>query len=225
MKSYPWYSYLILVTPKRVFRHLELAQEKGYCASSPTPWQLGLGVLRMWHRLLFHPETIGLSSVDPVRDNWRARLFDARLLRFPFLLAHRCIAPFDYTGLRQSPERLIRHVVGTHHEGKQSVYDLQVLDAHGVLEQLREETKAIVDGSHPKHEWFKDLCVYENYHAKLLLRIEAWQAGNDQLTPDDHKNPDLTITGLLRWCVEQPTTPLKTLSAWRNGQFHFEPNS
>ena len=222
--KFPWYSYVILVTPARVYRHLEYALDKGYCAVRPTPWQLGLGVLRMWYRLFFHPETIGLSSVDPIRDNWRARLFASRIMRFPFFLANRCIAPFDYTGLRQSPARLIRHVIGTHHEGKQPVYDFQILDAYGALDRLYYETQAIVGGTHPKHEWFKDLCVYENYHHKLLCRIKAWQAGEDQLTDADHKNPDLTFTGLLSWCVEQPESPMETYRAWRSGKFRFETN-
>jgi hypothetical protein len=224
MTHYPWYSYLILVTPARVYRNLEFAIEETYCQTRPTPWQLGLGVLRMWYRLFFRPETIGLSSVDPLRDNWRARIFARRPLRFPFLLAFRSVAPFDYTGLRQSPSGLIRHVVGTHHEGNQVVYDLQVLDAYGALDQLYEQTEAIINGLDPRHEWFKDLCVYENYHTKLLQRIERWRNGDQQLRPADHRNPDLTFTGLLDWCLDQPKTPLATFRAWRCGQFTFEPH-
>jgi len=220
--KYPWYAYLILVTPTRVFQNLELCLRAYPVADTLTPWQLCLAVLRMWHRLFFNPETIGLCSADPVRKSWRARCFQWRPLRFPFLLGFGSIKPLDYTGLRQTPKGLIRHVLGTHHEGKQSVYDLQVLQAYGVIDDLYVQTQTIVDGTDKRHEWFKDLCVYESYHERLLARLDAWKAGEDELTPAERVNPDLALSGTLKWCSEQPKTPMATYRAWRRGQFKIE---
>ena len=223
--KYPWYAYVILITPGRVFENLERCLHAYPVSKKITPWQLCLAVLRMWHRLIFNPGTIGLSSQDPVRNSWRAKLFQWRPARFPFLLAYGSIKPLDYTGLRQTGENLIRHVVGTHHEGKQSVYDLQVLQAYGVIDDLYVQTQAIVEGTDKRHEWFKDLCVYESYHEKLLLRLEAWKEGDDQLSVEERANPDLTLTGALQWCSEQPPTPSLTFRAWRAGQFKIEMNA
>src|SRR5262245_55908049 len=105
-KRIPWYVRLILVQPERVARGLERVRAAHVVDDAPNLWQLSLGVLRMWHRVLFRSETVGTSPGGRVRDTWRARLLENRALRFPFLVAERAIAPLDFTGLASSRERI-----------------------------------------------------------------------------------------------------------------------
>ena len=223
--KFPWYAYVILINPGQVFENLERCLQAYPLTKKITPWQLCLAVLRMWHRLIFNSQTIGLCSVDPVRKSWWARLFQWRPFRFPFLLGFGSIKPLDYTGLRQTPSGLIRHVLGTHHENKQSVYDLQILHAYGAIDELYKKTRAIVEMTEPRHRWYRNLCVYEGYHESLLERLEVWKRGDDQLDSEERANPDLTLTGVLQWCAEQPATPVLTFRAWRAGQFKIEMNT
>ena len=51
------------------------------------------------------------------------RASSRRWLRGPFLLREGSIAPWDLSGLLSTPERLMTHMLGTHHDGLQFVYD------------------------------------------------------------------------------------------------------
>ena len=102
--------------------HLERMRARGVVDVAPTPWQLCLGVLRLWHRLVFRTDTVG-TSAGPIRPTWRARLLRRRALRLPFLFAERAVNPLDFTGLRSEPERLMRHLLGAHHDANQFVFD------------------------------------------------------------------------------------------------------
>ena len=91
----PWWSHALLLRPERIERNLERIRRAGMVERTPNLWQITLGVLRMWHRVIFRAETIG-TCTDPVRASLRARLLLHRPLRFPFLLAERVIAPLDF---------------------------------------------------------------------------------------------------------------------------------
>ena len=142
-----WHAWWILLWPRRIAGHLGMLAERGVIEAAPNLWQMELGVLRMWHRVLFRGDTIGTCEDQPVRSTWRARLLRWRPLRFPFLLWERAIAPLDHSGLAQPSWRMIRHLLAAHHDANQFAYDLEILRARpGALEALREEAEQVVEG-------------------------------------------------------------------------------
>lgn len=218
--SIPLLSRVLLLSPERVIARLDALERAGLVERAPNPWQLTLGILRMWHRVIFRADTIGTCRDLPVRDTWRARMLAFRPLRFPFLLSERAIAPWDLTGLFSAPERIVRHLMGAHHDGAQFVYDLELLAPDPVwLARVRDEAQAIVDGTHPRGEWLRDLVVFERYHEHLVEAVERAIAGETTLSREERLDPDLTLEGYLRWCARQPATVAETIEAWRAGRF------
>ncbi len=223
--KYPWYTFLLLLAPWRVRRHLDRVAESGLVARVPNLWQICLGVLRMWHRILFRSDTIGLCQDHQRRPGWRARLFEPRLLRGPFVLWEGSVAPWDLSGLLSGPERLIRHLLGTHHEQLQFVYDLEILSVHpGRLEELRDQCRAVLDTDDRRSRWLRDLCVYEGYHDELLRVVEQYLAGDRHVSDDVRADPDVSFLGYLDWCAAQPDTPRAAWKAWRRGDLRFAPD-
>ena len=199
----PW-----LVHPAGIRRGLDRVRDAGL-SPVPNEWQIGLGILRMWHRLLFRSNTVGTSS-DPVRPTWRARLLHNRTLRLPFLLAERAVAPLDHSGLLQGPDRLIRHLIAAHHDRNQALYDLEILALYpGALAELVDRVAAVVDGSDPRADWLQDLVVFEGYHASLLAAARAARDGGYHLDRSD--DPDISFRAFLAWCADQPPTLGATL--------------
>lgn len=221
----PLHAYLILLRPSRIRANLEAVRRAGIVENVPNLWQIELGVLRMWHRILFRPETIGMSAAHPVRPGRRARWLEKRPVRFPFLLWEGSVAPWDLSGLLSTPERLMRHMLGTHHDGNQFVYDLQMLSMHpGKTGELLEQARAVVENRDPKRtEWLRDLVVYEQYHETLLEVVERAAREGASLPPDEEADPDISFLAYLRWCASQPATPAETWRAWRSGAFDLGP--
>lgn len=218
----PAWAYLFLVDPARAQRNLELIRASGLATAVPNLWQLCLGVARMAHRIAFRSETIGMSRSQQVRPNPRARLLAVRPLRFPFLLAHGSIAPWDLSGLTSSPERLLRHLLGTHHDAHQFVYDLEILRHYpGALEELARRARAVVTRDDRHARWLRDLCVFDGYHEALLATAEAALRDGVHLPPDEADDPDVSFDAYLRWCAQQPPSPRATLEAWRAGRWRL----
>ena len=216
----PWYVRLLLVRPARVRAHRDrVCRALGLPA--PTDWQLCLGVLRLWHRVLFRSETVGTSPSGRVRASRRARLLANRALRLPALLAEGAVVPLDFTGLGSTPARLVRHLIGAHHDRNQFVYDLELLAAYGELESLRDAAAAIVTGSDPRAAWWRDLAVFADYHEQLLAAAEHALAHGPAMSEADARDPDITLRAYLAWCGAQPATPAATLAAWRAGRFEL----
>ncbi len=222
----PWYLRPLLLRPAPIFANLERMRAAGHVAAVPTPWQLSLGVLRLWHRVIARGDTVGTSAA-PVRASWRARALVHKPLRLPALLAERAIAPLDFTGLASSPARVIRHLLGAHHDRHQFVYDLELLAHHGALPALHAQVRAVVapgPADAARARWLRDLTVYDGYHDDLLAAVErALRDGpTAPLTAAEADDPDVSFGAYLRWCVRQPTTPAATLAAWRAGTFRFD---
>jgi len=222
MEHWPWYVRVLVGDPARVSTHLDRMRAHGIVDVAPNPWQLCLGVLRLWHRNLFRTETIGTSPGGTVRPTWRARLLANRAVRLPCLLAERAVAPFDFTGLRSPPERLIRHLLGAHHDGNQFVFDLEILAGHGKLEQLRRAVSEVLAADTARTRWLRDLTVFEGYHENLAAAVEHAIAAGPAMTDAEALDPDLSFRAYLAWCARQPATPAATLSAWRAGRFAFD---
>lgn len=191
---------MILIHPPTIRRRLAQIEAAGMVPRTPTPSQIRRGVLRMWHRTVFRSETIGCCQDHPVRSTWRARVLQFRPLRFPFLLWERAVAPWDMSGLLSSRERILRHLLGAHHEQHQFLYDFEMLAIHpGALDELRERLVAIVEDRDPRGGWLRDLCVYERYHDDLLEGLDAYLAGDFPPSED----PDISFLAYLDWCAEQ----------------------
>lgn len=219
--DYPWYVRALLVDPDRVMTNLARMRERGVVSESPNPWQISLAVLRLWHRVLFRTETVG-TCAGPVRARLRARLLENRAVRLPALLASRAVIPFDFTGLRSAPERLIDHLLGAHHDRNQFVFDLELLSGHGALDVLAERVAAILDDSDPRAAWLRDLTVYVGYHESLAAAVAHARAAGPAMTAAEASDPDLTLRGLVAWCARQPATPGETLAAWQAGTFRLD---
>jgi len=213
-------SYLLLPHARRVEEGLARLAAAGV-EPVPNLWQISLGVYRMWWRLMSRSDTIG-TSADPVRSTLRARLMYARPLRFPFLLREQAVNPADFSGLASSPERILRHLLGAHHDQNQFVYDLEILACFpGKLEELHERTRRVVEGEDPRAEWLRDLVVHEGYHDRLLDAAERALVGDFSVSDEEREDPDISFDAYLRWCAEQPQTPAATLAALRQGRLSF----
>lgn len=218
----PWHAWVLLLAPRRVLAALARVAPAGLAKTAPNLWQVELAVVRMWHRILFRPETIGTCTEYPVRRRWRARVLHVRPFRFPFLLWERAITPWDLSGFLASPEQIMRHLVAAHHDGTQCVYDLQLLSLHpGILPTLRARVAEIVANDTRRSRWLRDLVVFEHYHETLLSAVHAVESGAHELSAADAENPDISLRALLCWCSRQPPSPAETWVAWRTGHFRF----
>jgi len=214
-----WHAFVVLLRPRRVREHLARLVAAGVVSTAPNLWQIELGVLRMWHRVLFRSDTIGTCS-DPVRPTWRARFLRFRPLRFPFLVAAKAIAPLDNSGLVQGSRRLTNHLLTAHHDAAQFAYDLEILKGTaGALEAARAAAASVVDGSHPRAEYLRDLCVFTGYHERLLAALDDAIAGRPLVPAAQRDDPDISFAAFVRWCAAQPKTPRATFAAWRGGLF------
>lgn len=223
--SLPLFARIILVDARAVELRLGEIARSGLVARTPNAWQVTLGILRMWHRLIFRSEEIGTSS-NPVRASFRARLLAWRPLRFPFLLAEKAVAPLDFSGLRSSRERVLCHLLGAHHEGSQFVYDLEMLSTDpGAFEELVRRAREVVENDTPRSRWLRDLVAFEGYHEALLRAAEQAVRGVFDFDPEEAHSPDIRFVAYLDWCARQPATYEETLTAWRAGRYSIAEGS
>lgn len=221
---FPWHAHLVLLRPGRIAQALDAIRAARVVDPVPTLFQIELGVVRMWHRILFRPETIGTTAEHPVRDDRRARLLEKRWLRFPFLLREGSVRPWDLSGLLSTPQNLMTHLLGTHHDGLQFVYDMQILTAYpGALDELHARAREVVERDTPRTRWLRNLCVYERYHETLLEVVERALREGISLPAEQADDPDISLLAYLRWCAQQPATPRDAWRAWRAGRLSFAP--
>ncbi len=216
----PWHVGLLF--PKTIRESLIALHQSGTVpyAEIPNLWQIQLGILRFWHRVFFRSETIGQCDDFPVRPTWRAKLLETRAFRFPFLMRERAIHPLDFSGLASSPERVVSHLMAAHHDGVQFIYDFELLRSRPeYLERVRDQSAAVVAGTHPRGEWLRDLVVYERYHENLLDEVSAFLRGEVRVTPEQENDPDILFSAYLRWCARQPSTPGETARLFLSGGY------
>jgi hypothetical protein len=217
--TFPWHAWLVVFRPDLVSAGLEQIRRAGIVPKVPTLWQIQLGVLSMWHRVLFRSETIGTCAEGRVRSTLRARILHRRALRAPFLLRERAIAPWDFSGLVSSPERLIRHLLGAHHDNEDYLYDISILACYpGRLEEALQRTKAVTTEATTHARWLKDLVVFEGYHERLERSLERVIEEGVQLPYPESADPDVSFLAYLNWCAAQPSTPSESWSALRKGK-------
>ena len=220
----PWFSYPFLLTPKRMMRNLARRDEAKLIEDAiPNAWQLSLGVMRMWHRSILRTETVGTSPTGVVRSTWRAKLLHNRTMRLPFLLLEGAVAPFDMTGLASDKERIIKHLLGAHHDGNQFIFDIDLLLPHnGALDELRARAADVVENDSRRNEWLRDLTVFEGYHESLLAAVDNAIARGISLSEEERWDADVSLSGYLSWCAQQPPTPAATIRAVVAGTFAFD---
>ena len=222
LKRAPWHAYLLLVDPRRVQASLEKVAALGELERVPNLWQIELGVISMWHRVLFRSDTVGTCKSDAVRNTLRARALEWRALRFPFLLREKAIAPLDFSGLVSSPERIISHLLGAHRDGAQFAYDLELLRlTPGGLERALEATREVTRTDSRRSRWLRDLVVYDGYHERLEQALSDALSHGISLPPEQANDPDVAFGAYLRWCAKQPETPAATYAAWRRGELQL----
>ena len=217
----PWYVRPILLRPDRILATMQKARERGV-TDLPNLWQLSLAVLRMWHRMAFRAETIGTCKAGVRRATWKARVFAYRPLRLPFLVAEGAVTPLDLTGLASPPNRIIRHLLGAHHDELQFLFDLELLQLHGQLPALREAVAEVVAQDTRRTRHLRDLVVFEGYHEQLLAAVERIACGQPLADQKSRRDPDLSFWACMRWCAQQPPDPLQTWQAYRKGRFAFD---
>lgn len=210
-----WHAHLLLAHPQRVHDKLTQLVRCGVIDQAPTLWQLELGVMRMWYRVVFRSNSIGTSTTHQVRSGWRARLLHNRLIRGPILLLEGAIAPWDHTGLASTSKRTIKHLLAAHHDGAQFAYDLAILSGEpGALKELHAQTLRILTTESRRTSWLRDLAVYEGYHEALLNAVECYLNGDSCLDPGAAHNPDIAFEAYIDWCLRQPMTPRDSWRAW-----------
>ncbi|MDF1661466.1 MAG: hypothetical protein P1V97_06820 [Planctomycetota bacterium] len=220
--SLPWYAALLLIRPGRIRENLEKVRAAKLVEKTPNRWQIFLGVMRMLYRTIYYPESVGLSTEFAVRPGWRARLFQYRFIRGPFLFWEGSVAPLDLSGLASQRETLIRHLLGTHHDGDGAIYDLRLLSIQpGALDELKDRLLAVIEKDCGRSHWLKDLCVYEEYHNQLLEIVERVLAGNWETTPGEGII-DTSFESYLDWCATRPDNPKESWRAWREGRLGLE---
>lgn len=223
MNDTPLLARLLLIRPARVQAALQRAERAGLVAHAPNLWQVSLGVLRMLHRTATRPESIGLSRDRAPLRTLAARLLRFRPLRAPLVIGIGAVTPWDLSGLVSSPETLIRHLVGTHHDRHQFAYDLQILAlTEGGLERLGQEARTTRDGHDFRARLFRALCVFEGYHEALVTAAEHARRGDFLLDAAERADPDISFEAYLAWCRAQPETPAATLAALRDGSFRID---
>lgn len=215
-----WASRVILLDPEGVEAGLARVRASGLVRDVPNAWQIALGVVRMWHRLIFRSDTIGTCREHPVRSTRRARALSFRPLRFPFLLRERAVAPLDFSGLLSDEDRIVRHLFGAHHDGVQFLYDLELLSTfEGAVGRLLRAARGFSALDPERREWLRDLVVYDHYHENLLAAVEAFAAGRFDAPDAARSDPDLSFAAYLAWCARQPATPAETTAAYREGRY------
>jgi len=222
-ESLPLFARWILVDPERIAEGLARLRAGGRVRRVPNEWQIFLGVLRMWHRMLFRSHTVGTSS-DPIRRSLRARLFAFRAIRFPFLLYERAIAPLDFSGLLSDRARILSHLLGAHHDRNQFAYDLEMLLASeaepaSVFDELLDRATDVIEGRSPRADFLRDLVVFEGYHEHLRQAARGAREGRFGLDDAERRDPDISFFAYMEWCASQPGDAPATLRAWREGRY------
>jgi hypothetical protein len=129
------------------------------------------------------------------------------------------------SGLFSTRERVIRHLLGAHHDADQFVYDLEMLSIHpGALDELQARLARVLDGTDAREGWLRDLCVYERYHESLAEGLERFVtelSARGRAPEPERDDPGVAFTSYSRWCARQPPTPRATFSSWTSGRFRF----
>lgn len=180
----------------------------GYLAQSPTRLQLLVGsvdMLRFW--------------ISPAAaDYYRSKGIDfgfhqvLRILDDPASMV-------DPTGFLSSVDVIVGHVLQVVHANP--AYDLQLLESHeGGLEELERQTRAMLDGSHPRRASIGAIVEDPDYHTRLLSYVRAYREDperalapiRENVASDPHwarvERTFGTLPAAMRYFAKMPRTAL-----------------
>jgi len=173
----------------------------GYIDRLPTPWQLGVGWLAML------PITLGES--DRERQRSRSTLMGQIPIRVPLQILYSPRQLLADTGITQSAEQLVRHVLSVYHEDAFLGYDLQLLQSHpNGLALLREEARKVVEGKTLWAPYLRELVGWPGYHEGLLRLAEAAERF-EYPDPLDLDRRFVSLVGFAEFCCTMPDWPEK----------------
>jgi hypothetical protein len=180
----------------------------GYVTTPPTRLQLVVGsvdMLRFW--------------ISPAAaDYYRSKGIDfgfhqiLRVLDDPASMV-------DPTGFLSSVDVIVGHVLQVVHGNP--AYDLQLLESHeGGLEELERQTRAMIEGTHPRQASIGAIVEDPAYHARLLTYVEAYRRDperalaplRENVAADPHwarvERTFGTLPAAMRYFAKMPRTPL-----------------
>ncbi|MCB9599152.1 MAG: hypothetical protein H6721_04705 [Sandaracinus sp.] len=187
---------------------LERLVRLGYVQTPPSRLQLVVGsadMLRFW--------------ISPAAaDYYRSKGIDFgfhQVLRFLDDPA----SMVDPTGFLSSVDVIVGHVLQVVHANP--AYDLQLLESHeDGLEELERQTRAMLEGTHPRQASIGAIVEDPGYHARLLTYVQAYRDDPDAaLAPirDNVANDPYwarvertfgTLPAAMRYFAKMPSTPL-----------------
>jgi len=130
----------------------------------------------------------------------------------------------DPTGFNSSRDAIIGHVMQVVHANP--IYDFQLLESfEGGLEEMEEQVKQVLLGTHPRTESILAIVEDPTYHARLLRHVQAYRQNHrvDPLLRENvANNPRFfrmqqtfgTVPNAMRYFSKMP-------SNWREGLRHL----
>jgi hypothetical protein len=191
-------------------------EKRGMTPRRPSRWQLLFGGLDMM-RWVIVPASKDYYVQRGISFGFHTLL---RFLDDP-------VSIIDPTGFLSERDTIIGHVLQVVHLNP--VYDLQLLSMFpDGLEQLEQQTAAMVDGTHTRAASIGAIVEDPGYHARLLAYVRAWRA--DPTTPDMVRQEQTlrddpsfaaaerqfaTLPGFLEYCLTLPERPLALVRRYR----------
>ena len=144
-------------------------RDQGVIDAAPTKLQVVVGSLDML-RFWIAPAAADYYSMKGISFAFHQLL---RVLDDP-------AAMIDPVGFFVTEDAIIGHLLQVVHANP--LYDVQLLASHpGGLAALVAQTRAMLDGTHPRHRSIRAIVEEPDYHARLLAYVEAFQ--RDPQTP------------------------------------------
>lgn len=174
-------------------------RDKGALERVPSPWQIKAG----WFAML----PVTLSESNREREQSRKTLMGQVPIRVPLQILFNPRQVLVDTGLHQTKEQLIKHVVSVFHEPAFLGYDLQLLESFpGGLDLLAERASDIVAGKGLWSGYLKKLTGGNDYHARLVQLADDASHGRYP-DPLDIDPRFASLTGFAKFCLTLPDWP------------------
>ncbi len=171
---------------------------RGDVPRAPTRWQIAVGWLAQM--------PVYLAETDLERATSRRTLLGQVPLRAPLQALYVPQQVWLGTGLAETQETIVRHLLSVLHEDGLLAYDLQLLAADpGALEALASRASAVAEGRDRWSRLLIPLVGGAGYHRRLAARAREAAAG---AFPTGDCDPRFaSLVGFLRFCLDLPGWP------------------
>ncbi len=182
----------------RVRRRLDALVARGFVASCPSAWQLGVGWLAMLPAYL--------SETEAERAVSRRSVLGQVPVRVPLQVLYNPWQAWLGTGLGTPTAAIVKHLCSVFHEDAFLGYDLQLLASEpDGLERLAEGAGAIAAGTGVIARGLRTLVGDDRYHRRLVFHADAATRG---VWPSSSLDPRAaTLAGFLEYCGSLPDWP------------------